>query len=141
MLPRKLQYNMEMYIKQIISKSKISEIQNVQKGIEEKNYIKKILYEYEKPKLWIVLRAVNCPPSCEIFQHAFHHGGVDFFWNNPLFETSWPQQANNEPKLPGVNYVVKNWALIMMLKALPIFGSFLEHFVVKIANDSLLLKT
>ena len=41
---------MEMYIKQIISKSKISEIQNVQKGILKKYYIKKILYECETPK-------------------------------------------------------------------------------------------
>ena len=24
------------------------------------------------------------PRSCEIFQHAFRHGGVDFFWNNPM---------------------------------------------------------
>ena len=24
------------------------------------------------------------PPSREIFQQAFHHGGVDFFWNNPM---------------------------------------------------------
>ena len=38
-------------------------------------------------------------------------------------ETSSPQQANNVPKLPGVNYVAKNWALVMILKALP-----LAHF-------------
>ena len=38
-------------------------------------------------------------------------------------ETSSPQQANNVPKLPGVNYVAKNWALLMILKALP-----LAHF-------------
>ena len=24
------------------------------------------------------------PPFREIFQHAFHRGGVDFFWNNPM---------------------------------------------------------
>ena len=29
-------------------------------------------------------------------------------------------RANNDPKLPGVNYVAKNWALAMMLKALPL---------------------
>ena len=35
--------------------------------------------------------------------------------------------ANNVPKLPGVKYVAKNWALAMMLKALPLvhFGSVL----------------
>ena len=32
-------------------------------------------------------------------------------------ETSSPRQANNVPKLPGVNYVAKNWALVVMLKA------------------------
>ena len=39
---------------------------------------------------------------------------------------------NNVPKLPGVNYVVKTWALVMMLKALPSWlKKILEHFVVK----------
>ena len=37
-------------------------------------------------------------------------------------ETSSPQWVNNVPKLPGVTYVVKNWAQVM-LKALP-----LAHF-------------
>ena len=45
-------------------------------------------------------------------------------------ETSSPQCANDIPKLPGVNYVVKNWTLVMMLKALP-----LAHF-----SSALLLK-
>ena len=35
-------------------------------------------------------------------------------------ETSSPQQANNILKLPHVNYVAKNWALVMTLKALPL---------------------
>ena len=35
-------------------------------------------------------------------------------------ETSSPQCAKNVSKLPGVNYVAKNWALVMMLKALPL---------------------
>ena len=34
-------------------------------------------------------------------------------------ETSPPQGANNVPKLPGINYVAKNRAQVMMLKALP----------------------
>ena len=29
-------------------------------------------------------------------------------------------RANNVPKLPGVDYVAKNWALALMLKALPL---------------------
>ena len=35
-------------------------------------------------------------------------------------ETSSLKRANNVPKLPGVDYVAKNWALAMMLKALPL---------------------
>ena len=35
-------------------------------------------------------------------------------------ESSSPQQANKVPKLPSVNYVAKNWVLVMMLKALPL---------------------
>ena len=36
-------------------------------------------------------------------------------------KTSSLKHANNVPKLPGVDYVAKNWALAMMLKALPLF--------------------
>lgn len=25
-------------------------------------------------------------PSCEVFKHGFHRGGVDFFWNKPLLQ-------------------------------------------------------
>ena len=35
-------------------------------------------------------------------------------------ETSSLKCANNVPKLPGVHYVAKHWALAMMLKALPL---------------------
>ena len=35
-------------------------------------------------------------------------------------ESSSLKLANNVLKLPGVDYVVKNWALAMMLKALPL---------------------
>ena len=35
-------------------------------------------------------------------------------------ESSSLKLANNVPRLPGVDYVVKNWALAMMLKALPL---------------------
>ena len=36
-------------------------------------------------------------------------------------EASSPQQANNVvPKQPHVNYVAKNWALVMVFKALPL---------------------
>ena len=35
-------------------------------------------------------------------------------------KTSSLKRAKNVPKLPGVDYVAKNWALAMMLKALPL---------------------
>ena len=35
-------------------------------------------------------------------------------------DTSSLKRANNVPKLPGVDRVAKNWALAMMLKALPL---------------------
>ena len=41
--------------------------------------------------VWIS-RAVN-PLSREIFQHAFCHGGVDFFWNNPMYMTYSTRRA------------------------------------------------
>ena len=34
--------------------------------------------------------------------------------------TSWLKHANNIPKLPGADFVAKNWALAVMLKALPL---------------------
>ena len=49
-------------------------------------------------------------------------------------ETLSPQCTNNVLKLPGVNYVAKNWAIIMMLKALPLAHLILERFVVRICK-------
>ena len=37
----------------------------------------------DPPPTWIS-RALD-PPSRENFQRAIRRGGVDFFWNNPLF--------------------------------------------------------
>ena len=34
--------------------------------------------------------------------------------------TSWLKRLNNVPKLPGVDYDAKNWALAVMLKVLPL---------------------
>ena len=53
-------------------------------------------------------------------------------------KTSSLKHANNVPKLPGVDYVAKNRALAMMLKALPVvqFWSVL-CIVVERANDDL----
>ena len=67
--------------------------------------------------------------------------GVLLAVNSQIYvKTSSLKRANNVPKLPGVNYVAKNWALAMMLKALPLsfaIGSFLKHIVVERANDDL----
>ena len=62
-------------------------------------------------------------------RNLIKHLSVQHIWN--LF------QLNNVPKLPGVDYVPKNWALAMMLKALIAIGSFLERIVVERANDGL----
>ena len=48
---------------------------------------------------------------------------VQHIWNlsqQIYLETSSLKRGNNVPKLPGVDYVAKNWALAMMLKALPL---------------------
>ena len=59
-----------------------------------------------------------------IFETYLGYWGCLFAKNLQIYlEASSPQCANNVPKLPGVNYVAKNWALVMMLKALP-----LAHF-------------
>ena len=43
---------------------------------------------------------------------------VQHIWN--LFQLLGLKCANTIPKLPGVDYVAKNWTLAMMLKALPL---------------------
>ena len=48
-------------------------------------------------------------------------------------DTSSLKRANNVPKLPGVDYVAKNWALAMTFKGFAI-GSFLERIVVERAK-------
>ena len=47
--------------------------------------------------------------------------------------TSSLKRANNVPKLPGVDYVGKNWALAMMLKALP-----LVHFLSVLLKEQMM---
>ena len=48
-------------------------------------------------------------------------------------KTSSLKRGKNVPKLPGVDYVAKNWALAMMLKGFAT-GSFLERIVVERAK-------
>ena len=54
------------------------------------------------------------------FETCLSYWGYLLALNSQIdLKTSSRKHANNVPKLPGVDYVVKNWALAMMLKALP----------------------
>ena len=56
-----------------------------------------------------------------IFETYLSYWGYLLAVNLQIYlDTSSLKRANNVPKLPGVDYVVKNWALAMMLKALPL---------------------
>ena len=56
-----------------------------------------------------------------IFETYFSYTGYLLAVNLQIYlGTSSLKRANNVPKLPGVDYVAKNWALAMMLKALPL---------------------
>ena len=56
-----------------------------------------------------------------IFETYFSDRGYLLAINLQIYlGTSSLKRANNVPKLPGVDYVAKNWALAMMLKALPL---------------------
>ena len=56
-----------------------------------------------------------------IFETYFSYWGYLLAINFQIYlKTSSLKHANNIPKLPGVDYVAKNWALAMMLNALPL---------------------
>ena len=56
-----------------------------------------------------------------IFGTYFSYRGYLLAVNLKIYlRTSSLERANNVPKLPGVDYVAKNWTLAMMLKALPL---------------------
>ena len=56
-----------------------------------------------------------------IFETYFSYRGYLLAVNLQIYlGTSSLKRANNVPKLRGVDYVAKNWALAMMLKALPL---------------------
>ena len=54
---------------------------------------------------------------CQLFGLFTCRKLVNLSWN---FVTETCKQRPVTPKLPGVDYVAKNWALAMMLKALPL---------------------
>ena len=79
------------------------------------------------------------PPFHEIFQHAFHRGGVDFFWNNPMWSTLpilfpfslffslltlffliWPYY-----KLESLEQTIEQNRIIIIISRLTLLG---EHF-------------
>ena len=55
------------------------------------------------------------------FETCLSYWGYLLAVNSQIYvKTSSLKRANNVPKLPGVDYVAKNWALAIMLKALPL---------------------
>ena len=55
------------------------------------------------------------------FETCLSYWGYLLAVNSQIYvKTSSLNRPNNVPKLPGVDYVAKNWALAMMLKALPL---------------------
>ena len=55
------------------------------------------------------------------FETCLSYWGHLLAVNSQIYvKTSSLKRANNVPKPPGVDYVAKNWALAMMLKALPL---------------------
>ena len=64
----------------------------------------------------------NIHVSTAIFRLVSGTGGIYLLAVNSQInvKTSSLKRANNVLKLPGVDYVAKNWALAMMLKALPL---------------------
>ena len=55
------------------------------------------------------------------FETCLSYWGYLLAVNSQIYvKTSSLKRANNVPKLPGIDYVAKNWALAMMLKALPL---------------------
>ena len=56
-----------------------------------------------------------------IFETYFSYWGYLLAINLQIYlRTSSLKRTNNFLKLPGIDYVAKNWALAMMLKALPL---------------------
>ena len=57
----------------------------------------------------------------QVFETCLSYWGYLLAVNSQIHvKTSSLKRANNVLKLPGIDYVAKNWALAMMLKALPL---------------------
>ena len=71
------------------------------------------------PRNAVEILSNTCPYSN--FETCLSYWGYLLAVNSQIYvKTSSLKRANNVPKLPGVDYVAKNWALAMMLKALPL---------------------
>ena len=72
-----------------------------------------------KPRKSVEILSNTC--LYNIFEIYFSYRGYLLAVNLQIYlGTSSLKRANNIPKLPGVDYVAKNWALAMILKALPL---------------------
>ena len=72
-----------------------------------------------KPRNSVEILSNTC--LYNIFEIYFSYRGYLLAVNLQIYlGTSSLKRANNIPKLPGVDYVAKNWALAMILKALPL---------------------
>ena len=70
---------------------------------------------------WNSVEILSTTCLYNIFETYLSYWGYLLDINLQIYlDTSSLKRANNVPKLPGVDYVAKNWALAMMLKALPL---------------------
>ena len=62
----------------------------------------------------------NTQKATKFGRNLIEYMFVQHIWNLSQLKTVSLKRANNVPKLPAVYYMVKNWALAMMLKTLPL---------------------
>ena len=71
--------------------------------------------------LWNSVEIFSNTRLYNTFETYFSYWGYLLAINSQIYLwTSSQKRANNIPKQPGVDYVAKNWALAMLLKALPL---------------------
>ena len=84
----------------------------------------------EKPRNSVEILSNTC--LYNIFETYFSYWGYLLAVNLQIYlGPSSLNRANNVPKLPGLDYVAKNWALAMMLKALPLVPFFWSALLLK----------
>ena len=80
------------------------------------------LTKFKKQKIpWNSVEILSNTCLYNTFETYFSYWGYLLAVNLQIYlRTSWLKRANNIPKQPGVDYVAKNWALAVLLKALPL---------------------